>query len=167
VGSGSVAASLAFLPLVVHDLALAWTGSALVQVAVSSHPDERETAATTRALHLWRERVKPHWKLWNHSLLRHLFPRFLRWRRNPLRALTLQGYPYGVSHEVRDRHAGRAGRFRDLQIIRIVQVDDHAFLSHDCNSESCNQSRTSARRPPRRTGEPRQKPAEPWHSKPQ
>jgi len=66
VGNGSVAANLAFLPLVVHDPALARTGSALVQVAVSSHSDEYEVATTRRALHVWREEVIPHGKVWHH-----------------------------------------------------------------------------------------------------
>jgi hypothetical protein len=69
-GKGSVAASLAFLPLVVHNLALTWIGSALVQVAISSYSDERETSAATRAPHIRREQVKPHGKLWHRSLLR-------------------------------------------------------------------------------------------------
>ena len=64
-GNGSVAANLAFLPLVVHDPALAWTGSALVQVAIPPHPHEREITATRLALHIWRELVKPHGRVWH------------------------------------------------------------------------------------------------------
>ena len=64
-GKGSVAASLAVLPLVVHDLPPTWIGNALVQVAIPSHADEYEIAATRRALHVRREQVKPHGKLWH------------------------------------------------------------------------------------------------------
>jgi hypothetical protein len=53
----------------VHDLAHTL---APVQVAEYSNPHEDQVAATTRALHLWRERVKPHGKLWHLSLLRRL-----------------------------------------------------------------------------------------------
>ena len=56
----SVAASLGFLVPIVHDLAIT---RALVQVAGSSHPDEREAGAATRAPHLWRERVKEHGRI--------------------------------------------------------------------------------------------------------
>ena len=63
--NGSVPASLGFVVPVVHDLKFAYTGNALVQVAASSHPDEREVGAAARALHVWRQRVKPHGKLWH------------------------------------------------------------------------------------------------------
>jgi hypothetical protein len=63
--NGNVAACLGFFVPVVHDMALTHTGSASVQIAASSHPDELETAFTTRALHIGRERVKPHGKLWH------------------------------------------------------------------------------------------------------
>ena len=56
----SVAASLGFLFPIVQDLAIT---RALVQVAEFSHPDEREAGTATRALHLWRERVKAHGKI--------------------------------------------------------------------------------------------------------
>ena len=58
----SVAASLGFLFPIVQDLAVT---RALVQVAEFSHPDEREAGTATRALHLWRERVKAHGKIWH------------------------------------------------------------------------------------------------------
>jgi hypothetical protein len=71
VGNGCVAASLACLALVVHDLApTRTTGSALVQVAIPSHTDEREVAATRRTFHIWREQVKPHGRRWHLSSLR-------------------------------------------------------------------------------------------------
>ena len=57
----SVAASLGFLFPIVQDLAIT---RALVQVAEFSHPDEREAGTATRALHVWRERVKQH-GLWH------------------------------------------------------------------------------------------------------
>ena len=64
-GEGSVAASLAVLPFVVHDQPPTWIGNALVQVAISSHPDEREAGGAGRALHVWREQVIPHGKFWH------------------------------------------------------------------------------------------------------
>ena len=65
-GNGSVAASLGFFVQVVHDLACARTaGSAAVQVAMPSHPDEGEVGAASRALHVWRERVEPHGRRWH------------------------------------------------------------------------------------------------------
>jgi hypothetical protein len=65
VGNGCIAASLACLALVVHDLAhTQTTATALVQVAEYANPDKREIAATTRAPHVSRERVKQHGKLW-------------------------------------------------------------------------------------------------------
>jgi hypothetical protein len=64
-GKGSVAASLAVLPLVMHNLASTWIGNTLVQVAVSSHTDEREVGPASRAFHVRREQVKPHWKPWH------------------------------------------------------------------------------------------------------
>jgi hypothetical protein len=54
-----VATSLGVLSPVVHYLAFPQTtGTALVQVAESSNPDEREITTTRRALHIWREQVK-------------------------------------------------------------------------------------------------------------
>jgi hypothetical protein len=53
---------------IMHDPALARTARTLVQIAPSPRPDEREAGAATRALHLWRERVKAHGKIWHHSL---------------------------------------------------------------------------------------------------
>jgi hypothetical protein len=65
-GKGSVAASLGCPVQAVDDPApTGATGSALVQVAVSSHPDEREAGAASRALYSRRERMKPHVKLWH------------------------------------------------------------------------------------------------------
>jgi hypothetical protein len=63
--NGSVAAGLGFLVPVVHNLAFTRTGRALVQVAVPSHPDEREAGAASRAPHVRRKRVEPHGKLWH------------------------------------------------------------------------------------------------------
>jgi hypothetical protein len=40
-------------------------GNARIHVAVSSHPDEREASAASRALHAWRKQMIPHEKLWH------------------------------------------------------------------------------------------------------
>lgn len=67
---GSVAARLGFLVQVVHDLAFTRAACALVQIAPSSRPDEREVRAASRALHVRCERVEPNGRLWQavHSL---------------------------------------------------------------------------------------------------
>jgi hypothetical protein len=50
----------------VHDLALTQTEGALIQVAISSHPNEREVGASaSRAPHVWRQRVEQHGKFWH------------------------------------------------------------------------------------------------------
>ena len=54
----------------VHDLALAHAGSAMIQVAISSHPNKYEVAIASRTLHVWWEQVKQH-VTFRHSV--HLF----------------------------------------------------------------------------------------------
>jgi hypothetical protein len=46
-----------------HDPALARTAGTLVQIAPSPRPDEGEAGAATRALHIWRERMKAHGRI--------------------------------------------------------------------------------------------------------
>src|ERR1039458_9501279 len=49
-----------------HNLASARSaGNALVQVAESSHSDERQASSTGRALHVCRKQVIPHWEIWH------------------------------------------------------------------------------------------------------
>jgi hypothetical protein len=59
----SASAGLSRLVLGVHDPAFAGTaGSALVQVAISSHPDKCEAGAARRALHFRCEQGETAWE---------------------------------------------------------------------------------------------------------